>query len=73
MGSFMPVSTIPPLRELAPQPKVFASSTAVCTPRFANILAAESPVTPLPMMATSTLSGKAREGSARGMVAVSSQ
>ena len=41
--SFIPVSTMPPLRELAPQPMVSLSSTATLAPRLARVRAAESP------------------------------
>ena len=34
--SFIPVSTMPPLRELAPQPMVSDSSTATLAPRLAK-------------------------------------
>jgi len=57
MGLLSPVSVIPPLRELAPQPIVSASSTTTFVPRFAKVRAALNPVYPPPMIATSTLSG----------------
>ena len=72
-GSFMPVRTIPPLRELAPQPKVSASRTATFTPRLARERAAESPQKPAPTTTTSALSGKPLADSAGGAATVSSQ
>src|SRR5579863_7656943 len=63
---------MPPLRELAPQPTVSASSTAVFTPFFASVRAAESPVKPAPTMATSTLAGSA-SGRGFGISTVSTQ
>ena len=71
--SLSPVRTMPPLRELAPQPMVSASSTATLAPSFASVRAAESPVNPAPMMATLTPSGRGSAGSVSGMVAVVSQ
>ena len=44
---------MPPLRELAPQPIVFLSSTVTLAPFFFNILAAHKPVYPLPTIAMS--------------------
>src|SRR5437879_6430314 len=69
----MPVSTIPPLRELAPQPKVSASRTATLTPRLASVRAAERPQKPPPTMATSTKSGISDEGAAAGESTVVAQ
>src|SRR5438270_12004473 len=63
---------MPPFRELAPQPMVSASSTAVLAPRRARARAAESPVNPAPTTATSTLSGKGRKDGF-GICTVSSQ
>src|SRR5690348_160982 len=71
--SFRPVRTMPPLRELAPQPGVSASRTATRAPRLARTRAAESPVIPPPITATSAASGKGSEGAADGIEAVSSQ
>ena len=48
MESFRPVSTMPPFRELAPQPMLLVSSTATVLPRYARVRAAESPVKPPP-------------------------
>ena len=53
----MPVSTMPPLRELAPHPIVSDSSTATFAPRLAKVRAADKPVKPAPITATSTVSG----------------
>ena len=71
--SLRPVRTMPPLRELAPQPMVSASKTATLAPSLASVLAAESPVKPAPMMATLTLSGIGRAGSVPGICAVVNQ
>src|SRR5690348_3240332 len=71
--SLRPVRTMPPLRELAPQPGVSASRTATRAPRLARTRAEESPVIPAPITATSTDSGKGRERSPAGIEAVSSQ
>src|SRR5713226_8851703 len=49
---------MPPLRELAPQPTVSASKAAMRAPAFASVRAADNPVKPAPITATSTLSGK---------------
>ena len=59
--SFIPVSTIPPFRELAPHPMLSASSTATFAPRLARVRAAERPVKPEPITATSTVFGMERE------------
>ena len=50
---------MPPLRELAPQPMVWVSSTATLMPRRASARAAQRPVMPPPMTATSTRVGSA--------------
>src|SRR5574341_1421043 len=71
--SFRPVSTIPPFRELAPHPIVSASNTTTLTPRRASARAAERPVKPLPMIATSAFPGHGRAGSGSGIVTVSIQ
>ena len=71
--SFMPVRTMPPLRELAPQPMVSDSSTATFAPRLASVRAAESPVKPAPITATSTMSGSGRADSVVGISVVVSQ
>ena len=71
--SFRPVSTMPPLRELAPQPTVSASSTATLAPCLANVRVADSPVYPAPITATSTLSGNGCVASAFGISTVVSQ
>src|SRR5260370_1336003 len=60
---------MPPLRELAPQPTVSASKTATRAPDFASVRAADNPVKPLPITATSTLSGKG-EGAGHVWVAL---
>ena len=52
-----PVVAIPPLRPDAPQPTVWRSKTATLAPCLANSRAADSPVNPAPMIATSTSSG----------------
>ncbi len=64
--------TMPPLRELAPQPMVCESKTATVAPDFASDLAAERPVNPAPIMATSTRCGSSRV-TAAGISTVSSQ
>jgi len=48
---------MPPLRELAPQPNVSASSTPHAQPRFPSVRAAERPQKPPPITATSRESG----------------
>jgi len=48
---------MPPLRELAPQPIELASRMTTFTPRFARVRAAERPVKPAPIMATSVRAG----------------
>src|SRR5882724_8588162 len=63
---------MPPLRELAPQPMVCESKTATVAPDFASDLAAERPVSPAPIMATSTRCGSSRV-TAAGISTVSSQ
>jgi hypothetical protein len=63
-AELQPVSTMPPLRELAPQPMVSDSSTTTFAPRLASASAAESPVNPAPMMATSALSADGSAGAA---------
>src|SRR5437879_12688425 len=62
----MPVRTIPPLRELAPQPKVSASRTATFTPRLASARAADKPQNPAPTPATSTESGSSEKAATAG-------
>src|SRR5581483_10102158 len=71
--SLSPVSTIPPLRELAPHPRVCASSTATWAPRLASVRAADKPVNPAPITATSTRSGKLGAGSGFGISTVVNQ
>ena len=71
--SFSPVSTIPPLRELAPHPMVSDSSTTTLAPRFESARAAERPVKPAPMTATFTRSGSRRVGSVPGIFVVVNQ
>src|ERR1700756_3003791 len=71
-GSLSPVRTMPPLRELAPQPMVCASKTVTDAPDFARVRAAERPVKPAPIMATSTRWGKSR-AAGFGISMVSSQ
>src|SRR3990172_2476728 len=71
--SFRPVSTIPPFRELAPHPIVSASNTTTLTPRRASARAAERPVNPLPMTATSAFPGHGRAASGSGIASVSIQ
>src|ERR1700730_1887641 len=63
---------MPPLRELAPQPMVWDSRTATDPPPRARERAAERPVKPAPMMATSTRCGNSR-GAGAGLSTVSSQ
>src|SRR5215510_10982080 len=70
--SFSPLSTIPPFRQLAPQPTFSASNTATRAPPFASVRAADNPVKPPPITATSTLSGNGRTGS-RGASTVVNQ
>src|SRR5438552_3617373 len=65
--SLSPVSTMPPLRELAPQPIVSDSRTATVAPRLAKARAAERPVKPAPIIATSALSGSDWERSVCAM------
>src|SRR5712675_1877161 len=72
-GSFIPVRTMPPLRELAPQPGVSASRTATFTPRLASVRAAERPQKPPPTTATSTKSGISDEGAIAGKPTVVAQ
>ena len=64
---------MPPLRELAPQPIVWASSTATFAPRLVSARAAARPVKPPPITATSTVSGNAPEASPAGIDVVSIQ
>src|SRR6516162_2489362 len=71
--SFSPVSTIPPLRELAPQPMLWASSTTTFAPLRASTRAAERPVYPAPMTATSARSGRGSGASTAGIVTPSIQ
>jgi hypothetical protein len=71
--SFIPVSTMPPLRELAPHPIDSLSSTATFAPRLASVRAADSPVNPAPITATSTTSGKGWVPFVEGNSAVVSQ
>ena len=71
--SFIPVRTMPPLRELAPQPTVSDSSTATLAPRFARVRAADRPVKPAPITATSTRSGSAGALSPCGIATVVNQ
>src|SRR6516164_8006331 len=66
-SSFSPVSTIPPLRELAPQPILWASSTTTFAPLRASTRAAERPVYPAPMTATSARSGRGSGASTAGI------
>ena len=54
---FEPTETWPPLRPLAPQATVLVSKTATEAPPLASVRAAERPVSPPPMTATSTDSG----------------
>src|ERR1700736_697961 len=63
---------MPPFRELAPHPTVWDSRTATLAPRFASVLAADNPVKPAPITATSTRSGEGCCGSA-GISAVYNQ
>src|SRR6266478_2959826 len=72
-GSFIPVRTMPPLRELAPQPNVSDSNTATFTPRFARARAAESPQNPPPTTATSIVSGRVCEAAIAGEPTVVAQ
>jgi hypothetical protein len=53
---------MPPFRELAPHPMVSDSSTTTFVPRLASESAAESPVNPAPMTATSALYGNGCAG-----------
>ena len=55
--SSAPRRVLPPLRELAPHPNVFCSSTATRAPACASTSAAFMPVKPPPTIATSTRSG----------------
>ena len=71
--SFNPGSTMPPLRELAPHPIVSPSSTVTFAPAFANLRAADKPVKPAPMTATSAVSGSARDPSVAGISTVVNQ
>ena len=71
--SFMPVRTMPPLRELAPHPMVSDSSTATFAPRLASVRAAERPVNPAPITATSTVSGRDPEAFGAAIAVVVSQ
>ena len=71
--SFIPVSTMPPLRELAPQPMLSLSSTTTFAPLAASVRAADNPVKPAPMTATSAASGSARAASVRGISTVVNQ
>ena len=56
-SSLRPVSTCPPLRELAPQPTRSRSRTTTDAPAIASRRAADSPVYPAPTTATSTRDG----------------
>ena len=56
-STLSPVSTWPPLRELAPQPIRSRSITATDAPAFASRSAAASPVYPAPTMTTSARAG----------------
>src|SRR5207302_2401900 len=71
--NFRPVSTMPPLRELAPHPMVSASRTATVALFFARVRAPDKPVYPAPITATSTSSGSGRAALAVGIPAVVSQ
>src|SRR5260370_20997778 len=71
-GSFSPVRTMPPLRELAPQPMVWASKMATDAPPPARDRAAERPGKPAPITATSTRCGNSR-ATGVGLCTVSSQ
>ena len=64
---------MPPFRELAPHPIVSASSTATLAPRRARVRAAESPVNPAPITATSTTPGTGCDASVVGNPVVVSQ
>src|SRR5260370_34982826 len=71
-GSFSPGRTMPPLRELAPQPMVWASKMATDAPPRARDRAAERPVKPAPITATSRRCGNSR-ATGVGICTVSSQ
>src|SRR6188472_891620 len=52
----------PPFRLLAPHPRICCSKTATSIPRRANVLAAERPVYPPPIITTSLEAGSGERG-----------